>query len=65
MLADIIVGVLEGIARVVGMSREAFGRTVEEVGKSIRAGDLIPNEAFGRAKEDAEILSELNQKFGG
>lgn len=59
MLKDLIVGVLEGIARAAKVSREAFGKTVEEIGQDIRARKLMADEAFGRAKEDAEILDNL------
>lgn len=65
MLGDIIIGVLEGIARAAKVSREAFGKTIEEAGKAIRKGDLLPDEAFSRAKDDDKILDDLNKKFGG
>ena len=59
MLKDLIVGVLEGIARAVKTSREAFGKTVEEAGRDIRSGALMADDAFGRAKDDAALLDDL------
>ncbi len=59
MLKDLIVGVLEGVARAVKVSREAFGKTVEEAGRDIRSGALMANEAFGRAEDDAALLDDL------
>ena len=64
MLKNLIVGILEGIARVVRSGREAFGKTVEEIGQDIRKGALIPDEAFNRAKKDGEILDDLYNRKG-
>lgn len=59
MLKDLIVGVLEGIARAAKVGRETFGKTVEEAGRDIRNGALMANDAFSRAKDDAGILDKL------
>lgn len=59
MLKELIVGVLEGIARAIKVGRETFGKTVEEAGREIRSGALIPDEAFRRAQEDSDILEDL------
>lgn len=59
MLKDLIVGILEGIARAVKVSRETFGKTVEEAGRDIRNGGLMADEAFGRAKDDAKLLDDI------
>lgn len=62
MLKDLIVGVLEGIARAVKVSREAFGKTIEEIGQEIRKGALMADAAFGRAKDDEKLLDDLYGK---
>jgi hypothetical protein len=62
MLKDLIVGILEGIARVAQISREAFGKQIEEIGQQIRNGALMADEAFGRAKADAATLDKLYSK---
>lgn len=65
MLKDLIVGVLEGVARAVKVSREAFGKTVEEAGRDIRGGALMADEAFGRAKDDDKLLDDMYERRGG
>lgn len=62
---NLIVGTLRGIAEIVPMAREAFGKTVEEIGKEIRAGKLIANEAFERSKVDENTLDDLYKRRGG
>lgn len=62
MLRDLIVGILEGIARTVKVSREAFGKTVEEAGRDIRNSALMADVAFGRAKDDNEMLDDLYKR---
>lgn len=62
MLKDIIVGILEGIARAVKISREAFGKQIEDIGREIRGGALMADDAFGRAKDDAKLLDKLYGK---
>lgn len=59
MLKNLIVSILEGIARAVGVSREAFGKTVEEAGKEIRNGKLMANDAFDLAKDNKALLDDL------
>lgn len=62
---NLIVGMLRGIAEIVPMAREIFGKTVEEIGKEIRAGKLLADEAFARAEADEDLLDELYKKRGG
>lgn len=60
---SILITLLEAAAKIIGASREAFAAKLEQVAKDIRAGKLIPDEAFERAKEDAELLDNLYGKF--
>lgn len=61
---SILITLLEAAAKIIGVSREAFAAKLEQVAQDIRAGKLIPDEAFERAKEDADLLDRLYGKFG-
>jgi len=61
---SVLITLLEAAAKIINVSREAFAAKLEQVAKEIRAGKLIPDEAFERAKEDADLLDRLYGKFG-
>jgi hypothetical protein len=56
---NILGSVLEVAAKILKLSRDAFATNLEEAAKQVRAGKLIPDEAFARAIEDQELLDEI------
>lgn len=51
--------ILEGAAKVLKLSREAFAKKLEDAAAEVRAGKLIPDEAFERSIDDKELLDEI------
>ncbi len=56
-MAALIVPIIEAIARVVNITREALAKSLEEMAADIRAGKLIPDDAFEQAKKDQARIS--------
>lgn len=55
----IFIALLEAAARILGMSREAFAKKLEDAADEIRKGKLLPEEAFARAQADQDRLKDL------
>lgn len=65
MIKDLIVTFIEILVKTIpGLVRDALGKTVEEIGRDIRQGKLIADEAFKRAKADADTLDDIYERRG-
>ena len=62
-MISLIENLIEAIARSVRVSREAMAATLEEIAVKVRAGDLIPEEAFAKSLERLEEFDEIERKF--
>jgi len=54
-----LTSILEGLASMMKISRDAFAKELEEISHEIRAGKLLSDEAFNQAKKDADSLQNL------
>ncbi len=61
---NILGTILETAASILKIGRGAFATKLEEAAAEIRAGRLIPDEAFQRAIDDQELLDELYGRKG-
>lgn len=65
MWESLILGTLEAIARGWGIAREALAKKLEDIATGIRNGDLIPEEAFDRAKQTHADTKSARDKLPG
>jgi hypothetical protein len=61
VIREILVPVIEGIAKAISTSREALAAELEEIAKGVRDGKLIANEAFTRAKHSVDRIREVKE----
>lgn len=65
MLEKIIVALISGIAKSIELGREAAADTLEQLATKIRAGALIPDDAFYQAQADLDRFDDLKEHLSG
>lgn len=55
----LLLPIIDAIARILKISRQQFADSLEDMVKDIRAGKLIPDEAFSQAESDLNKLNSI------
>lgn len=62
-MEELIVKALTGIVRVIKTTRESLALELEQVAAKIRAGELIADDAFDKAKETRDATAAARDKL--
>lgn len=63
MIQELIVGAIKAGLTVFKMTREALAAELEEIAAKVRAGALIPEEAFEKAKATRDATQDAYDKL--
>lgn len=62
-IITIITAVIQGIAKVTKVTREALAKSLEEMAADVRAGGLIPDELLAKVEEDNDRLESIRDRL--
>ena len=62
-IITIITAVLNGIAKITKVSREALAKSLEEMASDIRGGGLIPDELLEKVNQDSKKIDSIRDKL--
>lgn len=62
-MADLIVDIITGLVKFIRTSREALAADLEKIAADVRAGKLIPDEAFAKAKATLDATKSARDKL--
>lgn len=62
-MQDLIVDIISGLVKVIKTSREALAADLEKIAEDLRAGKLIPDEAFEKAKATLDATQDARDKL--
>lgn len=62
-MKELLISLIPQLLRVIATTREALAQDLREIADKISSGDLIPDKAFKKAKDDLEATKSVASKL--